>query len=98
MAVNTHLRALTFFGTVFAIVARTASAAPVLFDPVLALIDQPTAPRVVVLSLSGTGFGVPLAGTSRVVIENPSLTTLTFSWPSPQLLGWRDTQVIVSVP
>src|SRR5262249_46698797 len=92
------LKLSRLFGAVCAFAATAATAAPVLFDPVLALVDQPTAPRVVALSLSGTGFGTPLAGSSRVVIENPSLPTLTFSCPAPQLLARRHTQVIVSVP
>jgi streptogramin lyase len=98
MSLTTHRKVVRFFGTVCALAATAARATPVLFDPVLAVVDQPTAPRVVALSLSGTGFRAPLAGSSRVVIENPSLPTLTFPWPSPQLLAWRDTQIVLSVP
>src|SRR5262245_66479723 len=98
MSVTMYLKTFRFFGAACALAATAARATPVLFDPVLALVDQPTAPRVVALSLCGTGFGTPLAGSSRVVIDNPSLPTLTLSWPVPQLLAWRDTQVIVSVP
>src|SRR5262245_49941511 len=98
MSVTMYLKTFRFFGAACALAATAARATPILFDPVLALVDQPVAPRVVALSLSGTGFGKPLAGSSRVVVENPSLPTLTFPWPATELLAWRDTQVILSVP